>query len=88
MSVNPSQPIISWYKVSNLMTSIRTEGLHNPPVGVMIENEFYIVDGHHRTAAQIALGYKTIKVRAVEVSKEEWDAEVERQKRKAEAGKR
>lgn len=81
-SIWPSQPLISWLKVGELMKSIRAEGLHNPPPCVKVGEDFYLVDGHHRTAAQIALGYKTIKVRAVEVSPEEWEAEIQRLKEK------
>ncbi len=52
------------------------------PAGIKVGGDIYLLDGHHRTAAQIALGYKTIKVRAVEVSPEEWEAEIQRLKEK------
>lgn len=68
--------------MERIKDSIRAEGLHNPPPCVKVGEDFYLVDGHHRTAAQIALGYKTIKVRAVEVSPEEWEAEIQRLKEK------
>lgn len=64
--------------MERIKDSIRTEGLRKPPIGVKVGEDFYLVDGHHRTVAQIQLGYKTIKVRAAEVSPEEWEAEIQR----------
>lgn len=80
--IHNTQPIIFEKKVEMLADSIRAEGLRNPAPCVKVGEDFYLVDGHHRTAAQIALGYKTIKVRAVEVSPEEWEAEIQRLKEK------
>lgn len=81
-NIYPNQDIFSPRRVEELKKSIQAEGLRKYPTGLVVGDRCYLMDGHHRTVAQIQLGYKTIKVRAVEVSPEEWEAEIQRLKEK------
>ena len=46
-----------------------------PPSGIKLDEKVYILDGHHRAAAQILLGEKEINVRVLEIGEEEYNSE-------------
>lgn len=83
--LHPSQSIVFKYKIDGIKKYLEeTNGILNYyPIGVKVGEEVYIIDGHHRSAAQIAL-YKKAKVRVVEIPEEDVQKEIEKNKKRAE----
>lgn len=72
-SIHPCQPGINAKQVVSLAQDIKENGMNEIPSAIKVGRDVYLLDGHHRVAAQIINGVKKVKVRLVEVSREEWN---------------
>lgn len=72
-SIQPAQEVINASRVLSLATDINKNGLNEIPTGLKVGETVYLLDGHHRVAAQIILGQKKVKIRIVEASQAEWN---------------
>ena len=72
--IHPCQGILSGAKVISLMIYLKNNKLDNYPTGILVDKDFYLLDGHHRTSAYILMGKKKIEVMATKVTKEEFES--------------
>lgn len=72
--IHPCQPFIDAAKVIAIFYCLkRNERLQGYPTGLLLGEDFYLLDGHHRASAQIMYGRKKIEVMATEITQDDWD---------------
>lgn len=71
-SIHPCQPGINAKQVVSLAQDIKENGMNEIPSAIKVGRDVYLLDGHHRVAAEIINSVRTVKIRLVEVSREEW----------------
>ena len=72
-AIHPCQSGINAKQVVSLAQDIKENGMNEIPSAIKVGRDVYLLDGHHRVAAEIINGEKKVKVRLVEVSREEWN---------------
>ena len=70
--LHSTQNGINAKNVISLAESIEKNGLTELPTAIRVGGDVFVKDGHHRVAAEILAGKKTVPMRVIEVSPEEW----------------
>lgn len=69
-SIFPCQSIINKTRLIELMIYLRDNDVPGYPIGIKIEKDVYLLDGHHRVSAQILMGKKKVTMHLVTFSKD------------------
>lgn len=71
-NIHPCQNGVNAKNVIKIADSIAEEGLKDAPTALKVGNDYYLLDGHHRVAAEMIAGKQKVQLRVAEISKEEW----------------
>ena len=66
----PCQQMLSKTKVIGLALYLTDHDVPGYPIGIRVNDDVYLLDGHHRIAAQIIAGKKRVKIHTTDVSSE------------------
>jgi len=61
-TIHPCQSVLAKTRLIELMIYLRDHEVPGYPMGIKIGNDVYLLDGHHRTSAQILMGKKTVMI--------------------------
>lgn len=72
----PCQDYLNKQRLNELLED-RDNSVHwDPPMGVKLGEDVFLIDGHHRASALISFGNDTISMKVIEITKEEWEDEI------------
>ena len=71
----PCQSILNKTKVIELILYLRDNDVPGYPMGIKIDDDVYLLDGHHRVSAQILMGRKKVMIHYTALTQEMIDAQ-------------
>ena len=66
----PCQSILNKTKVIEMILYLRDNDVPGYPMGIKIDDDVYLLDGHHRVSAQILMGRKKVMIHYTVLSQE------------------